>query len=274
MKKLYSILILSLITTKSFCCICPMQADYKSQDDLKEYDYIAHVKIIGVESIEGDHDKHNMDVITLELIKGKRVEKLFVHYENGNLELEEHYLNGKIEGLRKVFYPEGGIRTIQYFRKDKKHGEFLAYSKSGILRSKEKFYKGIAVDTSTYWNEIFTNYYVFKEYAKKNNISMDQAKELYPKSQKPSMIIYNKKGRELYHVYFSSDGKLDSETFYSSKGKEITKRYFPNGQLRYYSESNNRNYRSFDKEWDIRGNLYSIKEFDKNGKLIGGYTGT
>jgi antitoxin component YwqK of YwqJK toxin-antitoxin module len=78
MKTLFTIILL-MIAKCSFCCYCGLLPDFKSKEDLKEYDFIALVKITAVSPLDtADHYMHTrmngeITINVLELFKGKNI---------------------------------------------------------------------------------------------------------------------------------------------------------------------------------------------------------
>ena len=86
--------------------------------------------------------------------EGKVVNKLFegqwkyYHKASKNIMTIENYSNGKLEGLRSVFYPSGKIAEEMNYKNNLKNGVYKRYTESGIIIEesiyKNNDYNGIA----------------------------------------------------------------------------------------------------------------------------------
>jgi antitoxin component YwqK of YwqJK toxin-antitoxin module len=60
----------------------------------------------------------------------------------------ENYSNGKLEGLRSVFYPNSKIAEEIHYKKDLKEGPYKRYTESGIIIEESNYknneYDGLA----------------------------------------------------------------------------------------------------------------------------------
>ena len=81
MRLKFIFLILILFSVKSFACSCAIKPDFKTKEDLNEYNFIAHIKINVIkqaEIIETDSYVHQMDFEILELYKGENTNNILV----------------------------------------------------------------------------------------------------------------------------------------------------------------------------------------------------
>ncbi len=70
-----SILLIGLISFNSFGCVCKPKEDFKTKEDLEEYEFIARIKITSIDSADVDkNDKslHQISIETLEQFKGEK----------------------------------------------------------------------------------------------------------------------------------------------------------------------------------------------------------
>ena len=63
-----------------------------------------------------------------------------LYYENGDLESEGNYKDGKGEGLAKEYYENGNIRIEGNYKDGKKEGHFKEYYENGYLMA-QYYYK-------------------------------------------------------------------------------------------------------------------------------------
>ncbi len=74
-------LILILFSAKTFACYCVFEGDFNTKEDLKKYNFIAHVKINGIKDVENNDTEgsvHQMTFDILELYKGENINNILV----------------------------------------------------------------------------------------------------------------------------------------------------------------------------------------------------
>ncbi|MGM8363362.1 toxin-antitoxin system YwqK family antitoxin [Flavobacterium sp. ARAG 55.4] len=87
--------------------------------------------------------------------EGKVVNKMFegewkyYHKDSKSIMTYEHYKNGKLEGLRSVFFPSGKIAEETHYKSGSKNGSSKKYSERGVVLEEVAFkndqYDGEAV---------------------------------------------------------------------------------------------------------------------------------
>jgi antitoxin component YwqK of YwqJK toxin-antitoxin module len=85
MKIKLTLIILFFSIVKSYSCSCDPKPAFESQDDLKEYDFIAHVKITNIKELENQDSDfliHQMSFNILELYKGNELKDILVTGSN------------------------------------------------------------------------------------------------------------------------------------------------------------------------------------------------
>uniref|UniRef100_A0AB33KXH5 Toxin-antitoxin system YwqK family antitoxin n=1 Tax=Tenacibaculum sp. Pbs-1 TaxID=3238748 RepID=A0AB33KXH5_9FLAO len=85
MKFKLTIIILLFSTIKTYSCSCEPKPDFKSQNDLNEYDFIAHVKITDIKNTENKKPEflvHSTSFNIIELYKGKELKNILVTGSN------------------------------------------------------------------------------------------------------------------------------------------------------------------------------------------------
>jgi len=76
-----TILILIIFSIKTFACSCRTKLDFKTKEDLNEYNFIAHIKITAIkkaENIDTDFKIHQMSFELLESYKGDILNTILV----------------------------------------------------------------------------------------------------------------------------------------------------------------------------------------------------
>jgi antitoxin component YwqK of YwqJK toxin-antitoxin module len=102
--------------------------------------------------------------------EGKVVNKLFegqwkyYHQASKNIMTTEHYVNGKLEGLRTVFYLSGKIAEEISYKNNLKNGFYKKYTEKGILLEESMFknniYSGLAIFSDTNGNVVSKGQFV------------------------------------------------------------------------------------------------------------------
>ena len=102
--------------------------------------------------------------------EGKVVNKLFegqwkyYHQASKNIMTTENYVNGKLEGLRTVFYISGKIAEEISYKNNLKNGFYKKYTEKGILLEESMFknniYNGLAIFSDTNGNVVSKGQFV------------------------------------------------------------------------------------------------------------------
>jgi antitoxin component YwqK of YwqJK toxin-antitoxin module len=110
-----------------------------------------------------DQDKNKVS-------EGKVVNKLFegqwkyYHQASKTIMTIENYTNGKLEGLRSVFYPSGKIAEEISYKNNMKDGVYKKYTEKGIVLEESIFknneYNGLAIFKDTDGNVVSKGQFV------------------------------------------------------------------------------------------------------------------
>ncbi len=102
--------------------------------------------------------------------EGNVVNKLFegqwkyYHQASKNIMTTENYVNGKLEGLRTVFYVSGKIAEEISYKNNLKNGFYKKYTEKGILLEESMFknniYSGLAIFSDTNGNIVSKGQFV------------------------------------------------------------------------------------------------------------------
>ena len=90
--------------------------------------------------------------------EGKVVKKLYegewkyYHEDSPQLMTIENYLNGKLNGLRTVFYPNGKIAEETNYKDGKKNGFYKEYAENGIILEESNYKNGEYDGLATFRN--------------------------------------------------------------------------------------------------------------------------
>lgn len=77
-------------------------------------------------------------------MRGKLRVGKWTYYDGAGVKvvLEETYVNDKLSGEKRVFYPDGSLTEVSYYKKGKLNGESLRYTDKGKLIAKVPYQNG------------------------------------------------------------------------------------------------------------------------------------
>ena len=134
--------------------------------------------------------------------EGKLVNKLYVgewkyyHEDSPLVMTSENYANGKLNGLRKVTYPNGKIAEEANYKNGKKEGSYKKYTESGIV-----------LEESLYKNGEFEGLAIFRG---PDNVVV--AKGMFVKGKKEGIWEFN------------TNGKITKENMTTKKVRKFVKK--------------------------------------------------
>lgn len=87
-------------------------------------------------------------------VKGKDYEGVWTYYHNASPKVmtTENYVEGKLDGVRKVYYPNGKIAEERGYVKGVKEGVYKKYAESGFLIEEANFKAGQYDGKTTYYD--------------------------------------------------------------------------------------------------------------------------
>ena len=134
--------------------------------------------------------------------EGKLVNKFYegewkyYHEDSPIVMTSENYINGKLNGMRKVTYPSGKIAEEAYYKNGIKEGSYKKYAENGIV-----------LEESLYKNGEFDGFAIFRS---PDNIIV--AKGMFIKGKKEGMWEFN------------TDGKVTKENMSTKKERKFVKK--------------------------------------------------
>jgi antitoxin component YwqK of YwqJK toxin-antitoxin module len=227
------------------------------------------------------------------------------YYENGKLEVEGTWENGKLEGPAKTYYESGGLKSEENYKNSKLDGQYKKYYKNGQLEKEatysdgllqgltKKYYKGGQLEGEGYYKNgelygPYKTYYVSgqlkSEGSNKDGKAEGPNKTYYESGQLSSFGVLKNGQLEGATKAYYENGKLQEEAYYENgKLEGPQKEYYDNGNLK--SESF---YKNGLKDGDIKlyyptGKLRGIAKFsegldgtaimyDENGNVMREFT--
>jgi antitoxin component YwqK of YwqJK toxin-antitoxin module len=189
-------------------------------------------------------------------------------YKNGHKELEETYLDNKLHGLRKVWYPDGQLRATEHYTHGLADGKSEWFYPSGQLERADYFKEGKNYNVSrTYYdtaiNSAWKSLLIKDFYKTEDSLNAD-----YKRIQVQYERVYNAIGEMVLFRTYYRNGQIQQEEFYGRKNEHgVTIDYYNNGLIRYISNQFNQSPRGLYQEFDINGALKRTGTYDENGHL-------
>lgn len=190
----------------------------------------------------------------------------------GGIQLRGKSINGKKEGVWKLYYENGNLQDSVFFKDDLLNGSLYSWYSSGQLKSVKSFKKG-KFDGYTVFYEPYGS--MNRSMHHKEGVLIDTMFYYYPNSKVKEIIPYeNGKKEGLYKKLFP-DGSLEySLTYKEGKLNGVKKDYYHNHQL--YQEIHLENGKSNGKSttWYRDGQISSQGNFiegNRVGKWISYY---
>ena len=189
-------------------------------------------------------------------------------YEDGSLKSEINFTNGKRNGQEKEYYKSGKLKAEYTNLDNLMNGDYISYYENGEINSQGKYKDGIQIGDWVYYNKYGekTEEMFYDEKGKKTGIY---------KQYDIDGILFNeidyKNGNPIAYHFFDKNGAVLKDVK-KSKGSFIYEGFYADGV-----NSSKGNYLledGKDGKWeyfDINGNLHSVEYFSK-GKLVGDET--
>jgi antitoxin component YwqK of YwqJK toxin-antitoxin module len=174
-------------------------------------------------------------------------------YSNGQKEIEEIYLNGKLNGERKIWYPNGILFCKQTYISDTLDGKSVWYYESGQVYEEDFYLKGQPCNVSRI-------YYDFSDETSEPNRK---------KIQVQYETVFDSYGWAIISREYSSLGKiLKEETIDHERKFRVVIYYHHNGAISSIMYSlNGKNYGHY-QTYDEKGFPARSWDYDENGEVI------
>jgi antitoxin component YwqK of YwqJK toxin-antitoxin module len=174
---------------------CDRNAKYKDLNGFREWRRHAYTDLIALRKLY----KHP--------VKTYGTEKRIEYYANKQTEIEENYINGKLDGARKIWYPNGVLFGMQHFKMDSLHGRSDWFYPSGQIQKSDFYIDGKSAHISRF-------YYDSKKLQSESS------------SQVRFETVFDSFGNPIVSKVFDSDGRLQSESFIDLVKKTRTTVYY------------------------------------------------
>lgn len=190
-------------------------------------------------------------------------------YTNGKIEIEENYLNGKLNGERKIWYPNGKLFCNQFYINDTLDGKSEWFYESGQIYVEDYYQKGKKINVSrTYFDSsldiIWRKMLVDNFYKTEDSLNF-----VFKRIQVQYETVFDAKGQAIISRQYTQVGKIENEVIIDPVKKLRTTIYYhQNGIISLISYTlNGKRYGHF-QEYDENGLSGRFWDYDENGKAI------
>jgi antitoxin component YwqK of YwqJK toxin-antitoxin module len=237
---------------------CDRNLRYQKVNGLKDWKYGRGIRQIG-----------QLRVLYQHKIRKYGNESHKEYYPNGQIEIEETYVNGLKNGDRKIWYPNGILFGREYYINDSLDGKTEWFYPSGQIYDEDFYTKGKPCNVSRiYHDSSFGTTY------KKSLIAMvykteDSLRFVYNRVQVQYEVVYDSYGREIMIKEYTLLGKLHrEETLDPDRVARTTIYYHENGNISSIQYSLNHNGIGHYQEYDKNGVPSRGWDYDENGRVI------
>lgn len=189
-------------------------------------------------------------------------------YKNGNKELEETYLDNKLQGSRKLWYPGGQLRATENYIHGLQDGKSEWFYPSGQIYREAYFKEGKNYNVSrVYYDTIidpaWKNLLIADFYQSEDSLKAD-----FSRIQAQYESVYNAAGEQIISRQYYRTGQIQSENFIGRDNEHgVSVHYYSNGLIHYISTLYNQTDRGLYQEFQRNGQLKRAGMRDENGKL-------
>ena len=212
----------------------------------------------------------------------KQLRKLFQHpdkvfvnenrkeyYSNGQLEIEETYLNGRIDGERKIWYPNGILFCKQQFIEGVLDGESKWFYPSGQIYDEEYYISGKQSNVSRLYfdstiNPIWKPFLIENYYKTEDSLNF-----VFKRIQPQYETVFDAYGNVIISREYTRLGKIKWESMIDPKRKfRVNISYHENGIISSIGYNLNGKRYGHYQTYDENGLPKTGWEYDENGKEI------
>lgn len=189
-------------------------------------------------------------------------------YSNGQIEIEENYCNGNLDGKRTIWYPDGKLLGNQFYKNGILDGKSQWFFPSGQIHEEEYYLKGVHCNVlKNYWDSTMIKEFNFIKTISKGRDSLDLV--LLNRVNLRTEHVYNSKGQVIVSRQYSIFGKIESESFGEPERKFYTTiHYNDNGSISSIGYTlNGKGYGHYQR-YDDKGNPKESWDYDENGLKI------
>lgn len=167
------------------------------------------------------------------MLFSKKTRKLF--YPGGKVELEEIYVNSKLNGERKLWYPNGQLYGREYYINDTLDGKAEWFYPTGQIKERNYYLNGVKYQVArryydTSIRSVYTNNRLLHDKLRGRN--RGRARTGREKICLESEMVFDSQGRALIVKYYHYDGTLSEEYIIDPEHDRSTSiEYHQNGTI-------------------------------------------
>jgi antitoxin component YwqK of YwqJK toxin-antitoxin module len=190
-------------------------------------------------------------------------------YSNGQIEIEETYVNGKLYGERKIWYPNGVLFCKQFYVNDTLDGKSEWFYPSGQIYDEDYYIKGKHCNISRLYYDSTVEPSWNRELIDDQYKTEDSLKLVCNKVQPQYEIVFDSYGRAIISREYTRLGKIYSEKIIDPDRKfRVVIYYHDNGAISSIMYSLKDTYFGHYQTYDKNGFPNGGWDYDENGKVI------
>jgi antitoxin component YwqK of YwqJK toxin-antitoxin module len=230
---------------------CDRNVKYKESDELRDWKYG-----------DGFYQLSQLRKLYQHPVKKYENEKHIELYSNGKKEIEETYVNGKLDGERKIWYPSGVLFCKQFYINDTLDGKSEWFYQSGQIFDEHYYLKGKPCNISRIY---YDSTILIDDFYK----TEDSLNFLYNRVQPQYEIVFDSYGRAIISREYTQLGKIyKEETINPDRKFSVVIYYHDNGVISSIMYSlNGKNYGHY-QTYNENGFPDRGWNYDENGKVI------
>ncbi len=196
-------------------------------------------------------------------------EKHIELYSNGHKEIEETYVNGKLNGERKIWYPNGILFCRQNYINDTLDGKSEWFYPSGQIYDEDYYLIGKPCNVSRLYFDSTTEQSWRKTIIDDLSNTEDTLNSIYNNVQPQYETVFDSYGRAIISREYTQQGKIHKEVTIDPDRKfRIVIYYHDNGVLSSIMYTlNGKNYGHY-QTYDEKGFPLRGWDYDENGDVI------
>lgn len=237
---------------------CDRNERYKESNELRDWKYG-----------DGFYELRQLRKLYEHPVTKYENEKHEERYSNGQIEIEETYVNGKLNGERKIWYPNGTLFCKQNYLNDTLDGKSEWFYPSGQIYDEDYYLKGKPCNVSRlyYDSTIVQSWksFLIADFYK----TEDSLKFVYNRVQPQYETVFDSYGRAIISREYTRLGKIkQEETIDPDRKFNILIYYHDNGAISSIKYSlNGKNFGHY-QTYDEKGFPGKGWDYDENGEVI------
>lgn len=240
---------------------CDRNAQYKNVDGQRDWKYGRGLNLLQrLRKLYGHPEKKFANETRRE------------YYPNGQMEIEETYRNGQLQGARKFWYPDGTLRGRETYINDSLDGKKEWFYPSGQLEHESYYSKGRHYNVTRYYYDTTAvkDSLLWRLARWKNpSINNDSLSATFRRIQPQSEAVYDTDGRMILSRRYDRGGNITDETIYNPDREFYTSIYYhKNGNISFIGYTLKSKSYGHHQSYDENGLPDRSWDYDEAGKPI------